>query len=172
MKNFVICENSIGKYPIVWSLLFIVLIAKSSSGLFLSWAHLNFSLSVGTKLFYKSGNHEQELETWIFCCNPCWWKLFCLCFFARRWCDSNVMLLNNKYIQKSLRSNWGEKNKALQGILMEHFLYETNRENVIYFLLLVIDTWFIARFFSNCLFLSNKVLFIFELSNETCDEIS
>ena len=69
-------------------------------------------------------------------------------------------------------SKLGRKNKALQGILIEHFLYENNRENVIYFLLLVIDTRFIARFF-----LSNKIIFIFELSNElqrfkTCDEIS
>ena len=40
----------------------------------------------------------------------------------------------------------GRTNKALQGILIKHFLYENNRENIIYFLLLVIDTWFIAGF--------------------------
>ena len=49
MRNFVIRESSIGKCPTVWPLLFIVLIAKSSNGLFVSWAHTSFSLFVGTQ---------------------------------------------------------------------------------------------------------------------------
>ena len=50
------------------------------------------------------------------------------------------MLFNNKYIQKSLSAGWGEKKEAPPGILIEHFLYENTRENVIYFLLIVIET--------------------------------
>ena len=69
-----------------------------------------FNFLLVPKLVCKSGNHKQQLKTWIFCCNPCWWKLFCFCFL-RRWCDSNVMLFNIKYIQESLSSGWGEKTK-------------------------------------------------------------
>ena len=40
-----------------------------------------FKFLLVPKLFYKSGNHEQQLKIWIFCCNPRWWKWFCFCFF-------------------------------------------------------------------------------------------
>ena len=85
--------------------------------------------------------------------------------FLRRWCDSNVMLFNNKYIQKSLSSGWGEKTKLSREFLSNIFSMKTIERTLFtsYYLWL---TWFIASFFFNCLFLSNKILFIFELSNE------
>ena len=45
--------------------------------------------------------------------------------FLRRWCDSNVMLFNNKYIQKSLSSGWGEKTKLSREFLSNIFSMKT-----------------------------------------------
>ena len=101
----------------------------------------------------------------------------CFAFaFLRRWCDSNVMLFNNKYIQKSLSSGWGEKTKLPREFLSNIFSMKTI-ERTLFTCYCLWLTWFIASFFFNCLFLSNKILFTFELSNElqrfkTCDEIS
>ena len=79
------------------------------------------------------------------------------------WVEWNV--IQQQVYTEIPKCRLGRKKKAPPGILIEHFLYENTRENVIYFLLIVIETWFIAGFFSNCLFLSNKIV-IFGLSNE------
>ena len=60
-------------------------------------------------------------------------KVVLLLLFLRRWCNSNVMLFNNKYIQKSLSSSWGKKNKALPEILIEHFIHENFELKVLLF---------------------------------------
>ena len=81
------------------------------------------------------------------------------------------MLSNNKYIQKSLSRGWGEKTKLSREFLSNTFSIKTI-ERTLFTSYCLWLTQFIARFF-----LSNKIIFIFELSNElqrfkTCDEIS
>ena len=55
------------------------------------------------------------------------------------WVEWNV--IQQQVYTEISKCRLGRKKKAPPGILIEHFLYENTRENVIYFLLIVIETW-------------------------------
>ena len=124
MRNFVIRVSSIGKCPTAWPLLCIVFIAKSSNGLFLSRAHLSFSVSVGTRALLYKWEPRTAAENKFFVVIHADENCFAFGFFTTlMWFECNV--IHSKYIQKSLSSGWGEKTKLSREFLLNIFSMKT-----------------------------------------------